>query len=53
MRDGQTDILYGINPITEALKVSKRKCFRVVLEGGKINPSPRSSNDTSTIQKYS
>ena len=38
MRDGQTDILYGINPITEALKVSKRKCFRVVLEGGKINP---------------
>ena len=38
MHDGQTDILYGINPITEALKVSKRKCFRVVLEGGKINP---------------
>ena len=38
MRDGQTDILYGINPITEALKVSKRKCFRVVLESGKINP---------------
>ena len=38
MRDSQTDILYGINPITEALKVSKRKCFRVVLEGGKINP---------------
>ena len=38
MREGQTEILYGINPITEALKVSKRKCFRVVLEGGKINP---------------
>ena len=38
MREGQTDILYGINPITEALKVSKRKCFRVVLEDGKINP---------------
>ena len=34
----QTDILYGINPITEALKVSKRKCLRIIVENGKINP---------------
>ena len=34
----QADILYGINPITEALKVSKRKCFRIIVENGKINP---------------
>ena len=38
MRDEQTDILYGINPITEAVKASKRKCFRIVIEDGKMNP---------------
>ena len=34
----QTDILYGINPVTEALKASKRKCFRLIVEKGKTNP---------------
>ena len=38
MTDTQTDILYGINPITEALKAYKRKCFRIIVEEGKINP---------------
>lgn len=38
----QTDILYGINPITEALKASKRKCFRIILEKGKTNPRLKS-----------
>ena len=38
MCDDQTDILYGINPIIEALKASKRKCFRIVIEDGKVNP---------------
>jgi 23S rRNA (guanosine2251-2'-O)-methyltransferase len=39
MREDQTDIIYGINPINEALKASKRKCFRIVIEDGKINPN--------------
>ena len=38
MRDEQTDILYGINPITEAVKASKRKCDRIVIEDGISNP---------------
>ncbi|HIB43960.1 MAG TPA: 23S rRNA (guanosine(2251)-2'-O)-methyltransferase RlmB, partial [Nitrospina sp.] len=38
MRNDQTDTLYGINPITEALKASKRKCFRIIVEDGKKNP---------------
>jgi len=42
MTDSQTDILYGINPITEALKVSKRKCFRIIVEEGKTNPRLKS-----------
>ncbi len=42
MTDAQTDILYGINPITEALKASKRKCFRIIVEEGKTNPRLKS-----------
>ena len=42
MTDIKTDILYGINPITEALKASKRKCFRIILEEGKSNPRLKS-----------
>jgi len=38
MADTQADILYGINPIAEALKTSKRKCFRIILAEGKTNP---------------
>ena len=38
MRNDQTDTLYGINPITEALKASKRKCFRIIVEDGKKTP---------------
>ena len=41
MADTQTDILYGINPIMEALKASKRKCFRIIVEEGKTNPRLR------------
>jgi 23S rRNA (guanosine2251-2'-O)-methyltransferase len=37
MHNDQVDILYGINPITEALKASKRKCFRIIVENGKTN----------------
>lgn len=42
MTGTQTDILYGINPITEALKASKRKCFRIIVEEGKTNPRLKS-----------
>ncbi|MBT3514668.1 MAG: 23S rRNA (guanosine(2251)-2'-O)-methyltransferase RlmB [Nitrospina sp.] len=38
MHDEQTDILYGINPVTEALKASNRKCFRIVVDDGKVTP---------------
>jgi len=38
MHNDQADTLYGINPITEALKASKRKCFRIIVEEGRINP---------------
>ena len=38
MRDEQTDTLYGINPITEAVKASKRKCFRIIVEDGEKKP---------------
>ena len=38
MTDTKTDILYGINPIKEALKASKRICLRVIVEEGKTNP---------------
>ena len=38
MADTQADILYGINPIAEAIKTSKRKCFRIILAEGKTNP---------------
>jgi len=38
MRNDQADTLYGINPITEALKASKRKCFRIIVEDGRKNP---------------
>ena len=38
MRNDQADTLYGINPITEALKASKRKCYRIIVEDGKKNP---------------
>jgi len=38
----QTDILYGINPIIEALKSSKRKCFRIIVEEGKTSPRLKS-----------
>ena len=38
MCDNQTDIIYGINPVTEALKTSERKCFRIIVEEGKTNP---------------
>ena len=37
MTDTQTDILYGINPVMEALKASNRKCFQIVVEEGKTN----------------
>ena len=42
MANIQTDILYGINPVTEALKTSKRKCFRIIVEEGKTNPRLKS-----------
>jgi len=42
MTGNQTDILYGINPITEALKASKRKCFRIIVEQGITNPRLKS-----------
>ncbi|MCL0039706.1 23S rRNA (guanosine(2251)-2'-O)-methyltransferase RlmB [Nitrospinaceae bacterium] len=38
MRDNKIDVLYGINPILEAVKASKRECFRIIVEGGKTNP---------------
>ena len=42
MAHTKSDILYGINPITEALMTSKRKCFRIIVEEGKINPRLKS-----------
>ena len=42
MADTPTDILYGINPVTEALKASKRECFKIIVEEGKTNPRLRS-----------
>ena len=38
MSNDQVNILYGINPIKEAVKASKRKCLRIILEDGKTNP---------------
>ena len=42
MTGTQVDILYGINPIKEALKASKRKCLRIIVEEDKTNPRLKS-----------
>ena len=38
MNDKKPAILYGINPILEALKSAQRQCHKIVIEQGKTNP---------------
>jgi len=38
MEDKKPSILYGINPIQEALKASKRQCHKIVVKAGAANP---------------
>jgi 23S rRNA (guanosine2251-2'-O)-methyltransferase len=38
MNDKKPAILYGINPISEALKSGRRQCHKIVIEQGKTNP---------------
>jgi 23S rRNA (guanosine2251-2'-O)-methyltransferase len=38
MEDNKQSILYGINPIQEALKASKRMCYKIVTKEGTANP---------------
>ncbi|GJL77043.1 MAG: 23S rRNA (guanosine(2251)-2'-O)-methyltransferase RlmB [Nitrospinaceae bacterium] len=38
MDDKKPSILYGINPILEALKASKRQCHKIVVKEGTLNP---------------
>ena len=38
MEDKKQPILYGINPIQEALKAAKRRCYKIVVKEGAVNP---------------
>lgn len=38
MENKKPSILYGINPILEALKASKRQCYKIVVKEGSSNP---------------
>ena len=38
MEDKKPSILYGVNPILEALKASKRRCTKIVVKEGTLNP---------------
>ncbi|KMP11475.1 23S rRNA methyltransferase [Candidatus Nitromaritima sp. SCGC AAA799-C22] len=42
MGQSESDILYGINPILEALKASRRRCYRIIVEEGKSSPRLKS-----------
>ena len=37
MQEKQQSIVYGINPVLQALKSSQRKCFKIVVEKGKTS----------------
>lgn len=41
MKENKEDFIYGINPVQEALKASKRKCYKIVVEEGKTPPRIR------------
>lgn len=38
MKDKKPAILYGINPVLEALKSGRRRCHKIIIEQGKTNP---------------
>lgn len=35
MEDKKPQLIFGINPLLEALKASKRKCYKIIIESGK------------------
>ncbi|MCH8157177.1 MAG: 23S rRNA (guanosine(2251)-2'-O)-methyltransferase RlmB [Nitrospinae bacterium] len=51
MSPAKPDILYGINPILEALKAAERRCYRIIIEKGKSNPRLKSLMDLCHAQR--
>ncbi|MEC7641391.1 MAG: 23S rRNA (guanosine(2251)-2'-O)-methyltransferase RlmB [Nitrospinota bacterium] len=47
MKGKQTSIVYGINPVLQALKSSQRKCYKIIVAKGKISPRIQSIVDSS------
>lgn len=51
MTETGRQFIYGIHPVREALKASKRKCYKIVVAEGKTNPRIRSVLDLARTQK--